>query len=157
MAGGVNPRIFSVEEANRTLPLVAAIARDVTAKWKRIETAKREIRKASARRPRADSSGNMVASRQDERLACEIRELEREIDEHRSELEELGCHLKDVERGLVDFPAFVGTDLVYLCWSPGEKTITHYHGMREGFIGRRPLPLGTSAKGTLTGLENETA
>lgn len=149
-----NPRIFSAEEANRMLPLVGAVVRDAMEKWKRLETAKRTLRKTSARLPRVDATGK--AALEGERLKADIRDLERDLDSARLELEELGCYLKDPEKGLVDFPAFVGTELVYLCWTPGESGVTHYHGVREGFVARRPIPPEGSPPRTPR-VENEAA
>src|SRR5262245_25735851 len=110
---GLNPRIFSAEEANRMLPLIGAIVRDAMATWKRLEAAKRALRKTSARLQRPDAAPRKAAD-DDRRLKNDIRDLERELDESKAELEGLSCYLKDVEKGLVDFPAFVGNELVYL-------------------------------------------
>jgi hypothetical protein len=140
----MNPKIFTSAEANRTLPLVATIARSAMHIWKQLEAAKRELRKTSARRPRVEVDAKPGTTKSavagDAKIKNDIRELERELEETRAELEELGCYLRDAEKGLVDFPAFVGTELVYFCWVPGESSVTHYHGMREGFIGRKPIP-----------------
>ncbi|MEZ0227991.1 MAG: DUF2203 domain-containing protein [Planctomycetota bacterium] len=136
----MNPKIFTATEANRMLPLVGTIARGAVQTWKSLQTAKRELRKTSARRPRVDEGGGVRAVVEDDRIKNDIRDLERQLDEARGELEELGCYLRDAEKGLIDFPAFVGAELVYLCWFPDEPSVTHYHGMREGFIGRKPIP-----------------
>lgn len=145
--GAVNPKIFNAAEASRTLPLVAVVVRDAMQAWKRLQTARRQLRKASARRPAAEVGVLARPSDEDRRLGREIKDLEREIEERKAELEELGCYLRDPEKGLVDFPAFVGSELVYLCWSEGETAVTHYHGMRESFTGRKPLP-ATSVRQT---------
>jgi hypothetical protein len=151
---GLNPRIWSAEEADRTLPLVGAIVGDAMEKWKQLEAAKRALRKTSARLQKVDAAA--PPSESDRRLKNDIRDLEREIEEHKAELEEIGCYLKDPEKGLVDFPAFVGSELVYLCWSPGEIRVSHYHGVRESFIARKPIPPeGTTPRAQR--LENETA
>jgi hypothetical protein len=140
----MNPKIFTAAEANRMLPLVGTIARAAVQTWKHLQTAKRDLRKTSARRPRVEVEAKVGAPSRgnaaDDRIKNDIREHERELDEMRGELEELGCYLRDAEKGLIDFPAFVGTELVYLCWFPDEPSVTHYHGMREGFIGRKPIP-----------------
>lgn len=54
--------------------------------------------------------------------------------------EEIGCVVKDVEVGLIDFRCRLGTQDVYLCWKEGEDTIGHYHAMDTGFANRRPIP-----------------
>lgn len=56
------------------------------------------------------------------------------------DLEQIGCVLRDVDSGLVDFPARVrGGRTVFLCWRLGEPEIAFWHGTNEGFAGRKPL------------------
>jgi len=50
-----------------------------------------------------------------------------------------GCLIKDLDRGLLDFPAIVNNDEVYLCWKLGEDRIRYYHRQDEGYSGRKPL------------------
>lgn len=54
-------------------------------------------------------------------------------------LDEMGCVVRDVQRGLVDFPAHADGAEFYLCWHLGEEAIGHWHGLDEGFAGRKPL------------------
>jgi hypothetical protein len=54
-------------------------------------------------------------------------------------IHELGAVVKDTGRGLVDFPARREDEDVLLCWQLGEAEITHWHGLEEGFQGRKPL------------------
>jgi hypothetical protein len=55
-------------------------------------------------------------------------------------LERLGVLVKDLERGLVDFPALHDGEEVLLCWEVGEQDVAFWHGLDEGFAGRKPLP-----------------
>ena len=56
------------------------------------------------------------------------------------DIEKIGCILRDVDAGLVDFPARVrGGRTVFLCWRLGEPEIAFWHGTGEGFAGRKPL------------------
>jgi hypothetical protein len=55
------------------------------------------------------------------------------------EIQRNGCLVKDIEEGLVDFPSMREGQEVYLCWKLGEKRIAWYHGIDEGFAGRKPL------------------
>lgn len=57
-------------------------------------------------------------------------------------IEKMGGVLKGLDPGLVDFPCLWDEQEVYLCWRQGEKRISHYHGLEEGFAGRKPLPKG---------------
>jgi len=56
-----------------------------------------------------------------------------------SEIESNGCVVKDLEKGLVDFPSIVNDEQVFLCWKLGEPGIRFWHRMDEGFTGRKPL------------------
>ena len=54
-------------------------------------------------------------------------------------IDALGLTLRDIEHGLVDFPALVAGRQVWLCWQRGEPAIGWWHGLDTGFSGRRPL------------------
>ena len=56
------------------------------------------------------------------------------------ELEKLGVQVKDLDRGLLDFPALRDGEEVLLCWQVGEDEVAFWHGLEEGFAGRKPLP-----------------
>lgn len=58
------------------------------------------------------------------------------------ELREMDIVLRDLDRGLVDFPSLRDGQEVYLCWVEGEKTIEHWHEPEAGFDGRQPLDDG---------------
>ena len=55
------------------------------------------------------------------------------------EIQQTGCLVKDLDTGLVDFPSLRGGEKVYLCWKLGEERIGYWHGLEEGFAGRKPL------------------
>jgi hypothetical protein len=58
------------------------------------------------------------------------------------EIQELGVQVKDLDRGLVDFPTRhpESGETVLLCWELGEDEVAHWHDLEEGFAGRKPLP-----------------
>jgi hypothetical protein len=66
----------------------------------------------------------------------EARELARIVDE----LAEYGVEVKDLDEGLVDFPALHHGETVLLCWKLGEDEVAFWHTVDDGFAGRRPLP-----------------
>ncbi|MEE8112255.1 MAG: DUF2203 domain-containing protein [Acidobacteriota bacterium] len=51
----------------------------------------------------------------------------------------LGCEVKDLETGLIDFPSLREGRIVYLCWRLGEDRIGHWHEVEAGFAGRKPV------------------
>jgi hypothetical protein len=70
-------------------------------------------------------------------VESEARELARAIDE----IAEYGVEVKDIDEGLVDFPALRHGETVLLCWKLGEDEIGYWHTVEDGFAGRRELPL----------------
>jgi len=54
-------------------------------------------------------------------------------------IHELGCEIKDADRGLVDFPSRRNGEEILLCWQLGERSCTHWHDPRAGFAGRKPV------------------
>jgi len=69
-----------------------------------------------------------------DREARALSKLVEEIGEH-------GAQVKDLDEGLIDFPALRRGETVLLCWKLGEDEIRYWHGLEDGFAGRRPLPL----------------
>lgn len=76
----------------------------------------------------------------------EITTLQKQLDGHVQdgdqilrELEETGCVIRDAQKGLVDFPAHADGTEFYLCWHSGEDAIGYWHGLDEGFAGRKLL------------------
>jgi hypothetical protein len=61
------------------------------------------------------------------------------LEEIVSKIQETGCVVKDLDEGLVDFPSLIEGEEVYLCWKLGEEHIDFWHGVDEGFSGRKPL------------------
>lgn len=66
-------------------------------------------------------------------------ELKAEVVELIDQIEAFGCVVKDVDLGLLDFPALRDQQPVYLCWKAGEPAIAYWHGVRETFVDRKPL------------------
>ena len=71
--------------------------------------------------------------------------LVKELEGCVEELEALGVVVKDVDLGLVDFPALRGDEEVLLCWHVGEERIAYWHGLEEGYAGRKPVDWGEEA------------
>ena len=61
------------------------------------------------------------------------------LDEAINKIQETGCLVKDLDLGLVDFPSLLEGREIYLCWKLGEERIGFWHGIEEGFAGRKPL------------------
>jgi len=116
IAGVVNKRVFSLEQANRSLPLVRRIVED--------------IREASGKVVDYQEEFEGLAEGGDsERAMQSMAALSKARQEYRAffrELVQLGCCLSDVRAGAVDFPAVVGGKQVVLCWRLGESAISRW-------------------------------
>jgi hypothetical protein len=124
---------FTVEQANRTLPLVRKIVEDVVQQHKRWRDAILELDLvASTARP--DDPRDRA-----EQIERQAQGLAREIDGYQRELEALGIQLKDRRLGLVDFPSEMAGRSVLLCWRLGEPDVRYWHDVDAGFAGRQPL------------------
>jgi hypothetical protein len=85
------------------------------------------------------SNGGALSPREVEELR---EQLEADADELRGlvrRLVRLGVQIKDLDRGLIDFPSQVDGRAALLCWQVGEERIEYWHGPEDGFAGRRPL------------------
>jgi hypothetical protein len=128
------PTLFTVEKANRALPLVRRIMDDVVAAhaaWRDL-VAQYEVAAANAR-PEWGESARQIA------LRVEVDAVAARISGYVAELEQIGCHIKGFEPGLVDFYGRYEGRLVCLCWKHGESAVTHWHERDTGFAGRRPI------------------
>ncbi|MBX3396194.1 MAG: DUF2203 domain-containing protein [Phycisphaerae bacterium] len=122
-------KIFTLAQANRTLPLVSRIVADIVARHKQICRIEE--------RCHADDHDHSMEQldRLRDQYADELDALQDLIEE----LEQIGCQLKDWERGVVDYLAFINGRPVEFCWRLGEPRIAHWHEMDSGFRGRQKL------------------
>lgn len=133
-------KIFTVDEANRTLPLVGRIADDIVATYAEVNQALAAYEAAKARGD-ADPEADADLRRRDREVGEVLDRFQGLI----QEIEALGGTVKDYERGFIDFYGDVGGEIVYLCWSRGEGAITHWHRLDEGYAKRRDLPSVSAA------------
>jgi hypothetical protein len=127
-------RYFTLAEAADTLPEVERLLRRLRALAAEAAAAKAALDGLWERL----AGGAAVL----EDLLAAQRDLDRrllEAAEAAHRLDEIGCVLRDMELGLVDFPARAGGREVFLCWRLGEPQIRFWHGTMEGYAGRKPL------------------
>lgn len=135
-------RLFTVEEANSTLPLVQAIVRDVVrVSHEIVERRERLCQVRGGRKPKPGDPYSEELAQIEESLEQERAKLY----EYAEELRELGVELKDGLSGLVDFRCRMDGRVVYLCWKLGEPEVLHWHELDSGFSGRRPLTADVGA------------
>ena len=129
-------KLFTVEEANASLPLVRAIVQDVVDLAR--EVVERRERLAALKAGRKQASRN-VYSDELAQVGTELEHDRERLMEFAQELLALGVELKDVMTGLVDFPARKDDRIVYLCWKLGEPDVAYWHELDAGFSGRQDL------------------
>ena len=130
------PRLFTVDEAREALP-------EVRLQAERLVTSRADQLAAAARLAEVTgvSAGNGHGP--DEAILAELRDtLERaetELAAAFRALDEAGVVVKDVDAGLIDFPSLRDGEDVFLCWRVGELDLGWWHGVDEGFAGRKRL------------------
>lgn len=131
------PRFFTLIEAESYLPEVERLlARCREAKLD-FQNADNEIKAFT--RQIAFAGGMAVSHARVEGPARRKQESVEALQAVVARFEEIGCLLKDVDTGLMDFPTLYRGNEVYLCWKLGENGITHWHRVEDGFPGRRPI------------------
>src|SRR5262245_8578212 len=123
-------KYFTVEEANRLIPQVKAM----------IDQLRQGQLHLQKQRPTAEaiaqqSGGNGGGSEAGAYLSTYLHVMARGL----GQLQGMGILLKDLERGLVDFPYQRDGREVYLCWKYGEERIDYWHDTDSGYSGRQPL------------------
>lgn len=127
------PHRYTLELANRSLPLVSRIVRDILdtyREWQQVIEAF-ELATAPSRvdRPSAEAD---VLQRRAESLAAEVRGFQ-------GELTALGVEFKGFELGLVDFPGEIEGKAIFWCWKYGEPAVQFWHEVDAGFAERQPV------------------
>jgi hypothetical protein len=130
-------RRFTLEEAesllDSTLRELAEQMVELRGRWRPLQQAwQRVVMKVG-------SNGGGMSTRDTESLREQLEEITAELNGLIGEITGLGVQIKDVDRGLLDFPSTVDGEEALLCWHVGEPRIAYWHSPEDGFAGRRPL------------------
>ncbi len=131
-------RHFTPEEANAALLDVRPLVERMV-EHRRAHVEALERQEELEGRIRGNGGGIPPAQLAD--TAAEVERHARELARAVDDIVELGVEVKDLDEGLVDFPALHRGETVLLCWQLGEDEIGYWHSVDGGFAGRRPLPL----------------
>jgi hypothetical protein len=132
----VEERHFSVEEANDALDEVRPLTEELVGHRRAL--VKLQERQAAVTTRIAGNGGNVEPHELEdvqERLDEEVAGIARCV----ARIHEVGALVKDLDAGLVDFPALRDGEEILLCWRLGEAEVGFWHGLDEGFSGRKPL------------------
>lgn len=130
------PRYFTLDEANAALEELRPLAEEMVVHRRQLVEA--QARRAALGAQAAANGGDLTPSdfaAADEELEQAASGLARCVER----IQAAGVLVKDLDRGLLDFPALRGGEEILLCWHVGEDEIRYWHGVQEGFAGRKPL------------------
>lgn len=122
--------LFTPQEASRLLPDVKIKLKEIMERKKVADATKSDIERYSL----VGFDTRELAEKNQE-LEMVVKDLMMKV----SELEDLGLKVRDIDMGLVDFPAMRFGNTVFLCWRYGESDIEFWHAANEGFNGRKSL------------------
>jgi hypothetical protein len=140
--GGTPVRRFTVDEANQLVPVLDGLLKRLHAMQGEARAKYEEMRDIRAVGYRKD--GNLIMLTDYQLAKREFDQVVQAANQLLGEIHENGCRVTDVELGLIDFPAELNGESVFLCWQRGEAEVGYYHGLEEGYAGRKPLPLPRS-------------
>ena len=124
----VHERHFSREEANALLP-------QLTALLSQLQEAKDELTDTQAHEALSEAAPTNGGGEQGRQVGVAFLEVRRILET----VEQAGIVLRDIDQGLVDFPALIDGREVYLCWELGEDEVGYWHDLEGGYGGREPL------------------
>jgi hypothetical protein len=130
-------RTFTLQEAQTLLSVLESLLRTAIEGKKLIESVDAELQ-AMAHRVFLNGGTFLNILHLARRKAEREKSVQRTKDAV-AEIDSIGVQVKDLDIGLLDFPCVVDGETVLLCWKLGEEKITHWHGVSEGFAGRKPI------------------
>lgn len=131
----MSEKYFTLDEANKLIPILEkelVELQQLKSQFRLKEIELKAIKKEEALK--MQSNTELIFMKESE---LEFMEIQAQL--HLSNIHSFGVQLKNIELGLLDFPANVNGEEVLLCWKQGETEITHYHGVLEGYSGRKKL------------------
>ena len=133
------PRRFRLEEAEGLLPRLTRLLEEM--RERKLEHDR--LRRSAVELESKMRSNGHVLDNELRRVREGIERTAREVNEMIDQVHELGCEMKDIEMGLVDFRTEMEGREVYLCWKLGEERIRWWHELEAGFASRQPLNPGS--------------
>lgn len=130
-------RTFTLEEAQALLPTLESLLRRAIEARAQAEPLEQELQQQMRRIHLA--GGAMVNVVEVARKKAVLRECISKIKDSVGEMDAIGVQVKDLNRGLLDFPAEIDGEIVLLCWELGEPRIGFWHSLEGGFGSRKPL------------------
>lgn len=131
----MRPQRFTQEEANALLPRLS----DILLQMQESKVKHDQLQKKAAEYAQRMSSNGHVIEKELNETRQELEQAATALNSLIERVRELGCEVKDIDQGLVDFRTVREGREVYLCWKLGEPDVRWWHELETGFAGRRPL------------------
>jgi len=130
-------KYFNRHQAEELLPAIGHFLEEAQKQKRALDSISADISNAALRVMML--GGSLPPFAELNRKKTQREKLAEQLAETVEEIQQTGCVVKDLDTGLVDFPSLRGGEKVYLCWKLGEARIEYWHGLEEGFAGRKPL------------------
>ncbi len=127
------PRLFTIAEARGLLPTLRPLMKRIFECLDLLRSKSETVIRKEGIEPESPDLLNRL--QKDETVRDAMAQLESLVEE----INGIGCVCKGVEEGLVDFPCMMGGEAVFLCWRYDEESISHWHGIQDGYTGRQPF------------------
>jgi hypothetical protein len=133
LPNGSFSRYFDADEANSLIPRLEAMIRELQNNAGTLRSRIEQL---------AETDDKIASMRLQAivELHPELSHAASRMEEIIGEIEDIGCFLKDIDLGLIDFPCEMGDEVVFLCWQYGESHVIAWHTIDSGFAQRRGLP-----------------
>lgn len=130
-------KTFTLDEAQALLPVLETLLRRAQTQGRRC--AEIEVELEQLRQQIALAGGMRIDVTGTARRRAERDKALQDTKDALAEIEAIGVQVKDLEKGLLDFPCLIDGKTVLLCWKQGEEAIAFWHSTEDGFAGRKPL------------------
>lgn len=130
-------RYFTLDEAQSLIPEIDVLMDSILESKKVFDAANGELQQLNSRINMM--GGSLIHPGDILRIRSRKETAGLALKESSDKLESYGCQVKDLDLGLVDFPTFYHGQEVHLCWKKGESEIQFWHGLTEGYEGRKPI------------------
>lgn len=122
-------KTFTLEEANALVPQLEALLEEIASLRDKL------VSMGPTLQPVVQRAGGNGGSKAGSEYVLFLQRFNATL----SIFQDIGCELKDLDQGLVDFPSYREGKLIYLCWKRGERRVEFWHDLESGFAGRQPL------------------
>lgn len=130
-------RTFTLEEAQSLLPVLESLLKTAIEGKKQAEAIDAEFQEVAHRV--FLNGGTFLKIVPLAKRKTDREKAVQAVKDAITEISSIGVQVKDLDMGLLDFPCVVEGQTILLCWKLGEKAITYWHGLEEGYAGRKPI------------------